>query len=76
MIQSTSYFQDQALKINSPRHLSRASKSKLGRYYTYRGSRFDWYVGLSYLLQKIRESSPLKTAFPIIIVRTIILIFF
>jgi hypothetical protein len=36
--------------------------------YTHRGSRFDWCVGLSYLIQKMRESSPLKTTSPISIV--------
>ena len=34
-------------------------------YYTHRGSRFDCCVGLSYLIQKMRESSSLKTASPI-----------
>ena len=37
-------------------------------YYTHRGSRFDWCVGLSYSIQKMRESSPRKTCSPICIV--------
>ena len=35
---------------------------------THRGSRFERYVGLSYLIQKMTKILPLKTASPISIV--------
>jgi hypothetical protein len=40
-------------------------------YNSRRESCFERYVGLSYLTQKTRESSPLKTALPISIVQQI-----
>ena len=49
-------------------HMYSSSHVLISQSYTHRRSHFDWCVGLSYLIQKMKESSPLKTASPISIV--------
>jgi hypothetical protein len=48
--------------------ISRDEEWFKGKYNTHRGHGFERCVGLSYLIENIRESSPLKTASPISIV--------